>query len=173
MKIKSTPYIVVYFIGGQHVVVLPFEEFPNGIGFNLIRWMPFSKAGGVTWGGRVHETGQFGTIHFEKPTKPQREAIEKRLLQYAWFKFLATAGQIRPFVGWDDAFVGDPEFYQTVLAPEITRLKALGEKWGDPEQWTAAQVNEGWAHLKDFMEFDYKTSALRTQYLEDKLFSKK
>lgn len=34
MKIKSTPYIVVYFIGGQHVVVLPFEEFPNGIGSN-------------------------------------------------------------------------------------------------------------------------------------------
>lgn len=34
MKIKSTPYIVVYFIGGQHVVVLPFEEFPNGIGPN-------------------------------------------------------------------------------------------------------------------------------------------
>ena len=33
MKIKSTPYIVVYFIGGQHVVVLPFEEFPNGIAF--------------------------------------------------------------------------------------------------------------------------------------------
>lgn len=141
--------------------------------FNLIRWMPFAKAGGVTWGGRVHETGQFGRVHFEKPTKAQREAIERRLLQYAWFKFLATAGQVRKFVGWEDAHVGDPEFYETVLAPEIARLKAIGEKWGDPDQWTSAQVKEGLVHLKDFMEFDYKTSALRTKYLEDRLFSRK
>lgn len=141
--------------------------------FTVIRWMPFGKAGGVTWGGRVHETGKFGLVEFEKPTKAQREAIERRLLQYAWYKFQATSGQIRTYVGWNDEFVGDPEFHEKVLVPEIARLKTLGEKWGDPEKWTAQQIAEGMVHLKDFMEFDYKVSALRAKYLEDKLFSRK
>lgn len=141
--------------------------------FTVIRWMPFGSAGGVTWGGRVHETGQFGRVHFEKPSKAQREAMERRLLQYAWFKFQATSGQLRDYVGWDDEHIGDPEFYQNVLAPEIARLNTIGEKWGDPAQWTPGQVKEGMAHLKDFMEFDYRVSALRTRYLDDRLFSQK
>ena len=141
--------------------------------FTVIRWMPFGNAGGVTWGGRVHETGRFGKVRFEKPTREQREAIERRLLSYAWFKFRATAGQLRNYVRWDDEHIGDPEFYQKVLAPEIARLNAIGEKWGDPAQWTSGQVEEGMAHLKDFMEFDYRVSALRTRYLDDKLLSQK
>lgn len=141
--------------------------------FTVIRWMPFSKAGGVTWGGRVHETGQFGRVQFEKPTKTQREAIERRLLQYGWFKFQSISDQMREYVSWNDESIGDPEFYEKVLAPEIKRLNAIGEKWGDPEQWTPQQVEEGMAHLKEFMEFNYKVSALRAQYLEQKLFSRK
>ncbi len=139
--------------------------------FNLIRWMPFSKAGGVTWGGRVHETGKFGKLNFQKPSQEQKLAIERRLLKTAWFKFQATANTLREYVSWDDAEVGDPEFYKKVLAPEIERLTAMGNSWGEPEQWTAEQVKQGMAHLKDFMEFDYKVSSLREHYLKQKLFS--
>lgn len=122
--------------------------------FTVIRWMPFSKAGGVTWGGRVHETGSFGIVRFEKPTQKQRQEIEQRLLQYAWYKFQAVSDQLKEY--WSDARIGDPEFYEKALAPEIERLNAAGENI---------------KHLKDFMEFDYKAAALRTHYLQQKMFS--
>lgn len=141
--------------------------------FTAIRFMPFAEAGGVSWGGRVHELGKFGLVQFEKPTAAQREAIQRRLLQYAWFKFKATGDQMRPYVSWGDEYVGDPEFYEKALAPEIERLKSIGEKWSDPAQLTPEQLEEGMANLKEFMEFDYKVSALRGQHLKQKLFSRK
>lgn len=117
--------------------------------FTLIRWMPFGKAGGVTWGGRVHETGRFGQVRFEKPNGDQRAAMEKRLLQYAWYKFQADSDQLKEY--WSDEHIGDPKFYESVLAPEIARLNAAGEVMGN---------------LRDLMEFDYRCQALRTNHLK-------
>jgi len=138
--------------------------------FTLIRWMPFSKSGGVTWGGRVHETGQFGIVRFEKPAPAQREALQRRLLQYAWFKFQALSDQLREF--WSDPFIGDPQFYEKSLAPEIARLTAAGEQWaGDPAKLTPGQIKEAMPRLKDWMEFDYKTADLRRDYLRQLRFA--
>lgn len=114
--------------------------------FTIIRWMPFAKAGGMTWGGQVHETGRFGLAHFEKPTPEQRHAIESRLLQYAWYKFQATSDQLREY--WSDPHIGDPAFYEKVLVPEIEKLSQSPE------------------HLKSLMEFGYKVNALRATYLQ-------
>lgn len=122
--------------------------------FTIIRWMPFAKAGGLTWGGGVHETGNFGIVRFERPTVTQRKAIEDRILQYAWYKFQAISDQQKEY--WSDPHIGDSEFYEKVLAPEIERLTTAGQR---PE------------NLKTLMEFDYKVSELRTRYLEQKIFS--
>lgn len=140
--------------------------------FTLIRWMPFSKAGGVTWGGKVHETGQFGLVRLEKPAGAQREAIERRLLQYAWFKFQALSDRLREY--WSDPYIGDPAFYEQSLAPEIKRLTEAGGEWGgDPRQWTPRQIEEGMAQLKAYMEFDYRVSTLRSAYLREQRFAGK
>jgi len=140
--------------------------------FTIVRWMPFAKAGGVTWGGRVHETGAFGMIDFQPPTKEQQLAIQRRLLQKAWYKFRATANLVRDYVTWDDDKVGDPEFYKTVLEPEIARLESVGKEWGeDLDQLTEEQVAKALPHLKEMMEFSYRVSELRTRYLQNKIFA--
>lgn len=137
--------------------------------FSIIRWMPFGKAGGVTWGGQVHDTGNFGLLHFEKPSAAQKIAIEKRQLRAAWFKFLATSKAATNF--WSDDKIGDPNFYDKVLKPEVEKNTALGESLGKPDDWNAATLQKVGIARDDWMEFDYKISEMRTDYLRDKLFA--
>lgn len=134
--------------------------------FTLIRWMPFSKTGGITWGGQVHETGRFGLVEFKAPTDAQRRAMALNLLRTAWYRFQAEAPRLSEY--WSDEHLGDPGFYEASVKPEIERLNAIGEAWGDPESWSETQSSEGSAVLKDLMEFDYKVSALREDYLKQK-----
>ena len=43
---------------------------------------------------------------------------------------------------------------------------------GKPDEWDAAAVGEAQAVLEDWMEFDYKVSELRSEYLLDQLHSR-
>lgn len=137
--------------------------------FSIIRWMPFGKAGGVTWGGKVHDTGNFGLVHFQPAPAEVKTAAEKRLLRYAWFKFLAESRTQTAF--WSDPKIGDLDFYEQVFKPEVDALTAGGEALGDPDAWTAETVEKGRRFLNDWMEFKYKVSELRSDYLLDKLFA--
>ncbi len=136
--------------------------------FSVIRWMPFGKAGGVTWGGRVHETGQFGLLRFQKPTAEQRLAIEGRLARYAWFHFLARAKEAEKF--WSDEKIGDVEFYKQTLKPVIEEYTNIGETAGLPDEWTMASLDRIKPEQKDWLEFSYKVSELREKYLLKKRF---
>jgi hypothetical protein len=137
--------------------------------FSLIRWMPFGKAGGVTWGGRVHDTGNFGLVHFQPPTAAQQLAMEKRLLRIAWLKFLVEAKAQTAF--WSDPKLGDLEFYEQVLKPEIEKNTAAGESLGEPDSWSAETLEKGRPFLEDWMEFKFKAGELRTDYLTEKRFA--
>jgi hypothetical protein len=131
--------------------------------FTIIRWMPFGKAGGATWGGQVHDTGNFGLLHFETPNAEQKLAMEKRVLRAAWFKYLATSKAATAF--WSDAKIGDPTFYDEVLKPVIEECSALGQSLGKPEDWDAATLQKAAVARDDWMEFDYKVSELRRESL--------
>jgi len=137
--------------------------------FSIIRWMSFAKAGGVTWGGKVHDTGNFGLIHFQKPTKTQKAAMERRIARTAWFKYLAASKAATTF--WTDPKLGDAAFYEEVLKPEIDRLTAAGEALGDPKTWTGETMQKVGPVLGDWMEFDYNMAELRTAYLVNKRFA--
>lgn len=134
--------------------------------FTAVRWMPFGKAGGVTWGGQVHETGKFGTLKLAKPTAEQRAKLEKRLARYAWFHFLAQAGEATRF--WSDEKVGDVTFYEQKLKPLIEEYTKLGESLGSPDDWNAAALEKIKPVEKDWLEFHYKVAALREEYLVQK-----
>lgn len=136
--------------------------------FSIIRWMPYGKAGGVSWGGQVHDTGNFGFLHFQSPTAAQKTAMEKRMLRVAWFKYLATAKAAATF--WDDEKLGDQEFSNSVLKPVIDEYTAQGEALGTPNDWNAATLHKAAALRDDWMEFSYKISELRADYLRDKYF---
>lgn len=134
--------------------------------FSAIRWMPFGKAGGVTWGGQVHETGQFGALKLANPTAEQRQKIEKRLARYAWFNFLAKSKEATNF--WSDEKVGDVEFYEQKLKLLIEEYTKLGESLGSPDDWDAAVLGKIKPVEKDWLEFHYKVAALRKEYLVQK-----
>lgn len=128
--------------------------------FTIIRWMPFGKAGGVTWGGQVHETGRFGIVRFAKPTAEQKAALERRMLRYGWFKFQADSKELAKH--WNDPKIGDPEFYEKQVRPAAERIFSAAP--------SPREISGGMAMLKNLMEFPYTVSSLREQYLLDKQF---
>lgn len=132
--------------------------------FSLMRWGP-----SMTWGGKVHDTGNFGLIHFRPPSPSQGVEIEKRILRAAWFEFRATATAAATF--WSDEELGDLDFYQGALKPVIDQYTALGESLGEPDGWDAETVKKGRPVLGDWMEFRYKVAELRTEFLMNKRFA--
>ena len=126
--------------------------------FSFMRWNP-----AMTWGGKVHDTGNFGLVKFQRPDAAVREAIEKKILRTAWFKFQHTAKKCSTY--WSDEKVGDPQFSTDILEPVIDEYTALGEALGSPESWDAETVEKARPMLDDWMEFKYKTSELRAAYL--------
>ena len=135
--------------------------------FTIVRWMPFAKAGGVTWGGQVHETGKFGHLKLKAPTKEQLF----NMARYAWFNFLARSKEATKF--WNDEKVGDQEFYTQVLKPLIDQSTELGQSLGSPDEWAAASLEKIKPLEKDWLEFSYKVADLRKNYLLQKRFSQK
>ena len=134
--------------------------------FSMMRWGP-----SMTWGGKVHDTGHFGLIHFQPPTASQRAEIEKRILRTAWFRFRAVARRHTAF--WSDEELGDLVFYNGVLKPVIDQYTALGESMGKPDGWSADTVKKGQAILGNWMEFRYKVAELRNEYLMNKRFTER
>jgi len=133
--------------------------------FSVMRWGGPS----VTWGGKVHDTGNFGLVHFQPPNGKQRLEIEKRILRAGWSKFRATAKEATG--NWSDEEVGDLDFYNGRLKPVIDRYTMAGESLGEPDGWDGDTIETGQAFLADWMEFKYKVAELRTEYLMDKRFS--
>ena len=132
--------------------------------FGLMRWGP-----SVTWGGKVHDTGNFGLIRFQAVTISQKTEMEKKILRTAWFKFQAVAKKAAAF--WSDEKIGDLDFYNGTLKPVIDQYTALGESMGPPDKWNADTVRKGQTALGDWMEFTYKIAELRTEYLMSKRFA--
>ncbi|MFC1805634.1 hypothetical protein ACFL09_01470 [Planctomycetota bacterium] len=132
--------------------------------FSMMRWGP-----SMTWGGKVHDTGHFGLVHFQAPTASQRHEIDKRILRTAWFRFRAVARKTAAF--WSDEKLGDLDFYRGTLKPVIDQYTALGESLGKPDGWDADTVTRGRSALADWMEFRYKVAELRTECLMAKRFA--
>lgn len=136
--------------------------------FGCIRWSP---AGGLTWGGKVHETGEWGHIQFDRPTPEQAHVIKKNVARKAWGKYKKTKGALT--ARWTDEMTGDPEFYNEMVKPAIERLDAYGARLKDHRSLTRHDVAELFTEaVPDWMEFGYLVSELRREYLEGVLVAK-
>lgn len=151
-------------------VFIPWEDLYDEVPLNGDEWRFSLMRWGisVTWGGKVHDTGNLGLVRFEKPTGSQISEAKLRLLRTAWFKFRAEAKKAATF--WSDEELGDLDFYTGVLKPVIDQYTELGESFGEPKTWDADTVDQGRTARPDWMEFTYKISELRTKYLMDKRF---
>lgn len=136
--------------------------------FGFIRWTP---AGGITWGGKVHEIGQWGSVEWEKPSPAEALTIRKNVIRKAWGKYRKNRDALTTH--WKDNMLGDPKFYSELMEPAIKRLDKYGEKLKDPAKMTPEDVNMlSKEAVPDWMEFNYLVSELRSKYLENKLISK-
>lgn len=132
--------------------------------FSLMRW-----GSSVTWGGKVHDTGNFGLVQFEKPDTDLQLRIRKHILRRARSNLRAEAKKAETF--WGDEKVGDLDFYDKVLKPVIAKHITLGESLGKPETWNAETLDRTKASIGDWMEFGYKISELRSDYLLNRHFT--
>jgi len=131
--------------------------------FSLMRWGP-----SVTWGGKVHDTGNFGLVRFEKPNGETRKNIRKHIARRAWAKFNLEAKKATAF--WSDEAVGDLDFYNQKLKPVIEKHQALYKSLGPRENWDGAALDKVEAASGDWMEFGYQVSELRSEFLLDRHF---
>ena len=132
--------------------------------FSFMRW-----GTRVTWGGNVHDTGNFGLVQFEKPEQTVIEAIRVNMLKAAWEKFQETAKQAAKT--WNDEKTGDRDFFTEKLQPEINVYMDFAKSLGDPATWNGETAAKAQGVLKEWMEFNYTVAALRTTFLMDKQFA--
>jgi hypothetical protein len=145
---------------------LPFDTGEDWL-FEVIRWSP---AGGLSWsGGRVHETGKWGTVKWQAPSRAALLRIKHNLVRKAWSTYRGMRNDA--VWHWRDSRIGDRAFYDACLAPEIGRLDKHGEALQHPEKLSPADVGRLFVEaVPAWMEFDYVVTDLRAEYLEERLF---
>ncbi|MCM8539118.1 MAG: hypothetical protein NE328_02515 [Lentisphaeraceae bacterium] len=131
--------------------------------FSFMRW-----GTRVTWGGNVHDTGNFGLIKFQESPAQVSFAIQQNMLKSSWYKYKEFVEEANK--KWNDEKVGDLDFYNQSLKPVIDKYNHIAEEIGSPTNWTESQINNSLKYLKEWMEFDYKVQELRAEYLRDKHF---
>lgn len=151
---------------GVHVFIpweLVYDKLPvNGETwpFNIIRW---SRAGGVTWRGKVHDIHNFGVVRWNGLTPEtlltiKRKIVMKGLAKYRKAKNVAIAH-------WSDEVLGDPKFYNQALLPAVERLDEMEKKaTGTMTSDDVTTIYE--EAVSDWMEFNYLVEELRREYLE-------
>ena len=136
--------------------------------FGCIRWSP---AGGLTWGGKVHETGQWGHVEFDRPTLTQTRAIKLSIARRAFGRYKKARATLT--TRWADAMTGDRAFFDAKVKPAVERLDAYGESLEDHASLSRREVDELFQDAApDWMEFGYLVSELRHAYLEGRLVSR-
>jgi len=128
--------------------------------FNAIRW---TRAGGVTWSGKVHDIHNFGVVQWEGFTPERMTAIKRKIVMKGLARYRSTKGS---FVShWSDEVLGDAAFYKQALLPVVEKLDAYGEKVTG--EMTAADIETLFDEaVPDWMEFKYKVAELRRDYIE-------
>lgn len=139
--------------------VLPFDTKSNWR-FNVIRWTP---AGGITWGGRVHELGRMGELVWEKnPVLEQK--IRGRIAEYAVAVYQREKSRLLEH--WSDPELGDPDFCEASLKKAFQKLDAAIAAYRSGT-YSASEFARD--ILPDLMEADYLAQELRKEYLSQKI----
>jgi hypothetical protein len=133
--------------------------------FGLLNW---TRAGGVSWGGKVHEIHKWGQVQWSGLTPERVLAIKRKLVMKGFGNYKKTRDLL--VIHWKDEMLGDPAFYKESLLPVITKLDEYGKSVGG--DMTPAQIESLFTEaVPDWMEFSYTVSELRQDYLHKTLFN--
>lgn len=135
--------------------------------FELIRW---TRGGGVTWGGKsVWQFGNWGRLKFAGMTPEVKREIQRIIIHKAYSRYKAqrSAHGGGKIAVWQDAELGDPEFYRKALKAEVDRLDGLGKLITD--DMSDATIEKLYIEgVPGWFDFVYKAAAIRTDYLMDR-----
>ncbi len=144
-------------VGNQWRVcfVIPFHAFSasapvNGEEtwlFNIVRWMPYSKSGAVSWCGGVDDRSSWGSLSW--PAMSNRNQVRRKIIEDAWKR--ASGQMFEMGVYWNLRGV-DPEFY----------AKAIEPLWNSLTDHRA--FNPADRHLKDLKKLDDPKALLEEFY---------
>lgn len=148
---------------------LIYDKLPTGDDLWPFGIVDFGRGGAFTWGsGQVHELSRFGKVTFPGIGKAL-PSIHRWIVLKAYAKYKKSAAQAK--VVWDDPETGDPEFFQSVLQPEIARLNEFGSLVS--ARMSAADSKRLFQEaVPAWMEFDYWIAEMRTRQLNDQLFTR-
>ena len=133
--------------------------------FGLISW---SRGGGFTWGsGQVHDLNKFGKIRFTGVSK-FLPAIKRAIVMKAFGNYKKSSASAATF--WKDEVKGDLDFSNKTLLPEMEKLNELG-KLVRPEMSQAEADMLFEKAVPNWMEFDYRVSELRSEFITNNLFA--
>jgi hypothetical protein len=128
--------------------------------FGAIRW---SRAGGVTWGGKVHEINKWGDLQWDGMTQERLQAIKRKLVMKACGTFRQEQNTL--MAKWNDEIHGDLTFYTT-----LKRLSQLSEEvTGNMDAATVERLFT--TAVSDWMQLPYLVQELRTSYVKRLFFS--
>ncbi len=142
--------------------VLPWNTGKNWR-FNVIRWTP---AGGITWGGRVHELGRMGELVWGKIPPEIVDQARKFLADQAAAKFESDSKRLSE--NWNDPELGDPVFFRTSLEPAFKKLADSLQAFRSGKRTDESFRKE---ILPDLMNCDLLTQELRADYLNKTLLN--
>lgn len=137
--------------------VLPWDTGKNWR-FNVIRWTP---AGGITWGGRVHELGRMGELVWGKIPPEIVEQARAILVNQAVAKFEADSKRLSE--NWNDPELGDPAFFRASLEPAFKKLTDSIQAYRSGKLEDKAFRGEV---LPDLLNCDLLAQELRAAYLK-------
>ena len=143
-----------------------YQRLPEAAG---TEWRFECMADGYSWGGSqgVHESSSWAHLVFN--LKPAEIAAIRRRLVYDTYKTWNRSGHehLAEFDRWSDPVMGDPEFYEAVLKPVESELRAEAARVR-PDM-SDAEVNEVYEKgAKRWIGLRHEIDALRRQWLLDK-----
>ena len=167
-----------WFVGERcHVVHLffPWIVFAYDLPANGAEWR-FALVGGwagqfgALGGGRVHEMGRAMRLVFEVAPW-QREILRLALLRQAVGEYGKVRDKFESAEFWSDPHLGDPAFYEQVVAPWLAELDGVAAQVKAGGKLDAATVERLLdKHLFDLADFRLAIDAKRAAYIRDALF---
>ena len=159
-----------------HVVHLhfPWLVFAYDLPSNGDEWFFSLNAGwagqsGALGGGGAHEMGRAMRLDFEVAPW-QRDILRLGLLRQAVGEYGKVRGKFENAEFWVDPHLGDPTFYEQVVAPWLAELDGVAAQVKSGDNLDAATVNGLLdKYLFDLADFRLAIDAKRAAYIRDAL----
>jgi hypothetical protein len=135
--------------------------------FEAIRW---TRSGGFSFAGSksVHNRSSWGDLRFANLTPENLREIKRSIIYQALPLYRKAKESTSPVGNWADPVLGDPTFFNAHVKPLLAQLDKHASRVN--KDMSPQDIDDLFANaVPGWMELSHNVSALRRQYLQDKL----